>query len=170
VSGSMVDIEGNAVPNISLLFTPDATPGNYKTTTTDETGRFSVEQIASGGLRISTQARPHMDISGINLVPGDDRDLRLVMDRGPHKITGVVRLRGNPAAKATLYLTWTHSEGGLTSTSFREAETADDGIYHFTGLGQGEHQLSVTHLSTEQRVERTINVGSDSVEQDVNLN
>lgn len=169
ISGSMVDVEGSPVSSVSLVVTPTAAPGSFKTVTADATGRFVVEEIAAGELRISTQAQPHMDISGISLVPGDDREVRLVMDKGPHQITGVVRSGGNALGNADLFLTWSHAEGGLTSTSFRETTSAADGSYRFTDLGQGTHQLSVSHQSRQQRADKTINVGSDSVEHDISL-
>ncbi len=170
ISGSIVDFEGNAMPNVSLLFTPTAAPGNFKTSTADETGRFAVEEIAAGEIRVSTQARPHMDITGITLVPGDDSVVRLVLDKGPHEISGVVTAGGSPLVNAQIHLIWSHQESGLTSTSFRETQSADDGSYRFTDLGQGTHQLSVTHETHGGRVDKSINVGSDSVEHNVDLN
>lgn len=168
LSGTVVDPLGSPVSDISLVFTPLAAPGSFHTQNADAGGRFVVEEIAAGELRVSTQAQPHMDISGITLLPGDNREVTLVVDRGPYKLNGYIRDGQDNGVKAELLLTWTHPDGGLTSTSFRESISDSNGYYSFTGLGQGLHQLTVL-TSNEGNVVRKFNVGSDAEQQDVEL-
>jgi len=162
ISGTMVDGLGSPVGNLSLVLSPAAAPGSIRTLVADDSGRFQVDDIAAGDLRVSTQSRPHMDISGINLAPDDDINVTLVVDHGPHVLSGtVIDANRQPVARAELLLTWSQSSDGLTSSSFRDTTSDANGFFSFTELGQGSHQLSALHEKHPQ-VELTIDVGSDA--------
>jgi len=162
ISGTMVDGLGSPVGNLSLVLSPAAAPGSIRTLVADDSGRFQVDEIAAGDLRVSTQSRPHMDISGIKLAPDDDINVTLVVDHGPHMLSGtVIDANRQPVARAELLLTWSESSDGLTSSSFRDTISDASGFFSFTELGQGPHQLSALHEKHPQ-VELTIDVGSDA--------
>jgi|GEM_PF-5148048 len=166
ISGTIVDGLGSPVGNLSLVLSPSSAPGRIQTLVADDVGRFQVDEIAAGELRVSTQSQPHMDISGITLAPGDNLDVTLVVDRGEHALSGVViDANGQPVASAEVLLTWTQNNGGLISNSFRDTTSDANGLFSFTELGAGAHQLSAVH-SKHPQVDISVEVGlSDEVVQ-----
>ena len=51
--------------------------------------------------------------------------------------------RGDPVAGAEVSLGWSHSAGGLQSTSQHTTRTDAKGAFRFIRLGPGEHRLDV---------------------------
>ena len=89
----------------------DATQGAVPISS-DQQGYFELAEAPAGSLSFETRSAPRLAIRGVNLQPGGEQDVVLVLDWGKEELTGsVVGERGEPIAGAELSLSWGHSSG-----------------------------------------------------------
>jgi len=109
----------------------------------DDGGFFALSRRRRPG-DLSTRSAPHFSVGGITIVPGESQEVRLVLDWGDQAIEGhVVDSRGNPLPGAQVSLSWFDRRDGITSSSGRSTVTDAGGLFRFTELGPGPHQLTV---------------------------
>ena len=161
VSGSMVDVYGNGIPNFSLVIRSSRMPNLNKKAIGDELGLFSVDEVPEGDLTFSTQSNPYLSVSGLSLEQGQDVFATLVLDWGNHRLAGqVVDDRSNPVKGARVSLTWSSTEGGLKNSSSRSAISDANGLFRFTEVGPGVHHLDI-EVPGYKRAKQDYNVGTD---------
>lgn len=155
VDGAGAPVAGATVSMARLAISRGerATPGAAAqpiVETTGADGRFSIEDIAPGSYSAAAAARGHLPgrVSPIVLAAGDDRDdLRIVIERGGHTLSGVVSDIGGGPVHGALVRTTAVSEGDVYEF-FRAPATAvtdGDGRYALT-LGDGAYLVEVFHL------------------------
>ena len=171
MTGWVVDTTGNPVPAFDLVIRSPARARWSATVTTDAGGRFEVNRVPEGRLEVSTrtlQTGQLMKITGLELVAGSTRPVKLVVDAGTHMVSGrVYDALGSPVAGANVLLTWTHSEATVRSIATRRTITDPDGGFTLDGLGAGPHELIVSFGGQGQR--RKIEVGQDNLPVDLVL-
>jgi hypothetical protein len=151
LSGRMVDPDGVAIPNRTLLVEASHEPGYSLLVTGDERGRFRVERAPTGRLSFTTRTLPLFRVRGPLLTPGADAEITLVLDAGEHELGGrLVGERGVPVAGATLKLSWSYRQGDTLASSTRTAVSGPDGDFRFGNLGAGPHLLAVHARGYEQ--------------------
>ena len=148
---NMVDIEGlivgvdNApvadfginVQNLSLAY-PD------RRITSDSSGFFALRAFPAGKLKFSTTAPDYFKITNLWLHANNHRNLRLVIDKGSHLLSGWISdENGVPLGKARITLAAKFSNDGYQSHSNRSMVTDGSGYYQFSQLGEIEHTVSV---------------------------
>jgi hypothetical protein len=144
LTGRMVDAEGTPIGRFGLWLTSSDARAQPVQVVSDDGGSFSVDQAPAGQASCSTRSAPQLAVNGITIVPGETQDVLLVLDWGDLLIEGhVIDDRGSPVAGAQVALSWSSGEGGLSSSSSRTAVTDPGGLFRFTQLGPGPHQLSV---------------------------
>lgn len=142
--GHMVNVFGNAVPDFSLVLQTVETSYYNKQVIGDRSGRFEVKKAPAGELRLRTKSNPYYSIEGIRLAPGEERDVRIVLDWGYDEILGrIVDQNNSPVAAPNVTLTWTHMENGIRTSVRRTAAADAQGNFRFSQLGPGNHQLRV---------------------------
>jgi hypothetical protein len=128
-----------------------------------------VENAPEGQLLFITRSDPRLEVQGIELGAGEDKEVDLVLDRGDHEIRGsVLDDRGEPIAGAKLTLQWSFHGGGTRSASMRRVVTDESGSFLFTQLGPGRHDLSVGAAGYEY-VQEAIEVGPYAPETEIRL-
>ena len=141
----MVDSDENPLPNLRLWLWSERARGDQLQVRSDSRGYFAVEGVPEGDIKFASRARPHLEVVGITLAGRQEKDVRLVVDWGDHGIAGrVLGARGRPLAGARVSLSWSHRGGEIQSLSQRETMADEDGLFRFTQLGPGGHQLTVT--------------------------
>jgi hypothetical protein len=144
LAGRMVDVDGVAIPQRTLLLEASHVPGLMLHITGDDRGYFRVDEAPTGRLTFTTRSIPHLKVRGPLLSPDEDADLRVVLDEGEYELGGrVVGDHGAPVVGAQLKLSWSHKEAGSISSSSRTAVTGGLGDFRFFDLGRGSHELVV---------------------------
>lgn len=144
--GAMVDPEGRPVPGFTLLLRPAQAGARWIPVTGDAQGRFAVADLPEGPLVLETRGAPQLSVTGIALAAGAEREVRLALDVGVHRLEGqlVSEGGGEPVGGARIALRWASVAGGLSSRSFRETISDASGRFLFSNLGTGVHTLSAT--------------------------
>ncbi|MHC5074520.1 MAG: carboxypeptidase regulatory-like domain-containing protein, partial [Planctomycetota bacterium] len=169
LSGRMLDAEGNPLPDFTLWLQSTRNPANRVPVTADRAGGFVVENAPEGRLLFITRSAPRLEVQGIELGAGEDKEVDLVLDRGDHELRGsVLDDRGEPVAGATLTLRWVLHGGGTRSASTRRTVTDKSGSFGFTQLGPGRHDLDVG-AAGYQNVQESVEVGPYAPETEIRL-
>lgn len=177
LTGRVVDIAGDAVPGLTLVIKSVSRPRWTSNVTTDENGQFKLDNVPQGKLDVSsranhllhttgiyftTGAEQLLKITGVDFKVGANAALNMVIDSGPHAITGRVQDEfGEPLAGANVLLDWVHREGLIRSVSARRTITDFNGEFTIHGLGSGVHDLIISSNGIGAS-RRSINVGYDS--------
>jgi len=145
LTGQMVDPEGKPVPEFSLwLRNLDAINQPVLTVTSDQQGFFEVDEVEEGALILETHSSPLYSISGIHLSAGEEKDIRLVLDRGNHQVAGLVLDdRGEPVTASELFISSFRRDSGMRIHAVRRAITDAAGYFLFTQVGSGYHTIRV---------------------------
>ena len=144
LSGQMVNLFGNPVPDFSLVLQTKETSYYNQRVFGDGAGNFEIENAPAGELRLRTKSTPYYTIEGIVLPAGGALNIPVVLDWGYDEIQGkVVNDDGNPVAVTNISLTWSHQASGMRSSSRRTTAADEQGNFRFTQLGPGSHRLSV---------------------------
>jgi protocatechuate 3,4-dioxygenase beta subunit len=155
LEGRMLDAEGDPLPGFSLWLQPSQNPANRVRVTADDRGDFVVEDAPEGQLLFITKSSPRLEVQGIELREGAEKEVDLVLDWGNHELMGsVLDDRGEPVAGAALTLTWSLHSGGTRSASKRRTVTDESGSFRFTQLGPGLHELDVSATGYDDAWER----------------
>jgi hypothetical protein len=163
--GQMVNPDGLPVPAFSLwLRSPEAVNQPARLVTSDQQGFFDVDKVGAGPLVFETRGSPHVSISGIELAPGETRDVMLVLDWGTHQVAGLVMDdMGRPISASELYVTSVRDDGGLRSHVVRRAVTDETGFFVIGQVGSGYHTIRVDSPGFQSEV-IDHEVGRDSPE------
>ncbi len=144
--GQLVDPEGQPVRGLTLwLRSLSVRTFAGKAVTSDQSGNIEVYDVPSGEIQLSTQAEPHLRITGLNLKPGEFLPVQLVVDWGSQVLNGqIVDAGGLPIPGAAISLIWMQEKEGMKSRAIRTTSTDDIGVFRFTQLGTGPHTLNVS--------------------------
>jgi hypothetical protein len=144
LSGQMVNLFGNPVPDFSLVLQTKETSYYNQRVFGDGAGNFEVENAPAGELRLRTKSTPYFTIEGIEMPPGGALNIPVVLDWGYDAIQGrVMNDDGYPVAVTNISLTWSHQANGINSTSRRTTAADEQGNFSFTQLGPGSHRISL---------------------------
>ena len=110
---------------------------------TDDTGRFELQQVPSGKIRLTAAARGWRtaELSALEVAPGAELDdLRLVLERGATVTGRVFAADGQPAAGAWVRVQEPRTGGRFTPPP--RATTGGDGQYLLEGVETGLQLIS----------------------------
>jgi hypothetical protein len=144
LSGRILDPDGNPVPHFSMWLRNASATAHQLLVTSDDSGRFVVDEVPSGRLTFATFANPQFTISGISLSPGQSRTVDLTLDWGSQEVVGrVVDEKGNPVAAPRTTLYALIQENGVESRSVRQTTGDLNGGFRFANVGPGLHTINV---------------------------
>ena len=108
----------------------------------DSSGYFSLRGFPAGEVRIATNQSDYFRIKGLELRPGEYRNLTLMIDRGSYHLTGWVRdANSTPLAEVIVTLKSAFATDDYHSFSYRSVATDSNGAFEFSNLGG--HQLTL---------------------------
>jgi len=147
LTGRMVNVNGEAVPGVTLVARSTLATNQALQVSGDREGRYAIDNTPTGELVFAHRSMPFYTISGVR-VSGDENDTQrnvsLVLDWGRYALRGrVVDDRNRPIAAPRIHLTWSHIDNGVRSRSSRTTTADANGQFLFTDLGPGEHKLIV---------------------------
>jgi len=141
--GRMTDVYGTPVPSFTLMLHSTSAAGRTLTVTGNERGEFAVADVPFGALVFQTHAFPFFRITNLVLGP-DTQEVSIVLDWGSYEVRGrVLDEAGFPLAAPEVYLTWSHTQGRVSSSAMRRTAADADGYFRFARLGVGLHRVTV---------------------------
>ena len=163
--GTMVDPDSAPIPGFTLRVWSNEATGFFLEVTSDDTGRFELEEAPAGELTFQTGSAPRLIVRGTKLEPRSTTDVVLVLDWGEHRVSGTVLDEDRrPAASATVRLSWSHTKGGLNSSSSRQTKTDAAGRFFFSALAPGAHRITASDAEGSKTSPVTYEVGSNAPE------
>lgn len=145
ITGQVVDLTGRPVPALEFSVRHPRALARELSVKTDESGWFELSEVPAGALEFETRSPPKFTVRDVKLLPGTLNPMRLIVDSGPHELSGtVVDPDGLPLSGARVTLTWIHRSEESSARSSRETTTDAEGHFTFTGLGADAHRLRIT--------------------------
>jgi protocatechuate 3,4-dioxygenase beta subunit len=146
LSGRMMDAAGSPLPRFSLWLQSNNPAARWPVqVTSDDTGRYFVDEVPLGSLSLMTRSQPRFLISGIVLPEGGAENVDLILDWGSYDVTGqVVDHEGKPVPAARVVLFRSYENGGVLSQSERETTTDSGGFFRFAQVGPSVHSIRVS--------------------------
>ncbi len=142
VDGLIVDTNQAPVADFELSLrhlTLDFPDRNFRS---DSSGYFSIKGFPAGEWRIATNQSDYFRIKGLELLPGEYRNLTLVIDQGSYYLSGWVSDDfGAPLPEVIITLKSAFATEDYHSFSYRSVATDSNGAFEFAGLGG--HQLTI---------------------------
>ena len=166
LSGTITDSYDRPVAGVELLIYTNDT-GNWSSrVVSDAAGTFNLHDFPQGRYHIKTRHQQNLRISGLHFDPGSPQPLWLVIDIGPHSVSGRVHDESGRAFDGVeLSLYWELHDNGIKFYSTRIQSADADGGFEFTNIGPGPHEITISAWRGEtykRTVIRQINVGVDS--------
>ncbi len=170
LTGRIVDVYGRPVTGIELFIQTveiDFWSTNIKT---DSNGTFSVAEFPKGKFQLAIKGQQSLKATGLKFEPDAGEPVNLTIDLGPYNLRGrIYDKSGRIFNGARVFLNWALQENGVRMRATRQVSADANGVFLFTGLGPGDHELVVSASwgdifgqSTKQTVRQTVNVGVDS--------
>ena len=166
VDGLIVDTNLSPVGDFELTLRHLSLDYPERIIRSDSSGYFSLKGFPAGAWRIASNQSDYFRIKGIELKPGEYRNLTLKIDRGGYHLSGLVRDNyGAPLAEVVITLKSAFATEEYHSFSYRSISTDVNGAFEFAGLGG--HQLTIGVYATgfETHIQQhDFNSFSDSLE------
>jgi len=144
VEGLIVGVDNAPVANFGINVQNLSLDYPDRRITSDASGFFELRGFPAGELKLSTIAPEYFKITDFSLDAGNYQNLRLVIDKGSHLLSGWISDEyGVPLEKARVTLDSRFSNDGYQSHSHRSIVTDSSGYYQFAQLGGVDHKVSV---------------------------
>ncbi len=155
--GLVVDRNGSPIEGANISASPQADsmisqmlrgPGQFPRTRSDEDGRFVLEEVDPAPLQLNVRASSYQtkNITGIEVAPGKEREIEIVLDSGAVIDGRVVDASGEPAVRVSVNVAnrdqGPFSYGGSTRTDA-------DGRFFLDNAPLGSAFLSVQNGGLE---------------------
>ncbi len=148
VRGRLVDDEGKAVPNASLMAMSQPVTGSYPAATTDADGRFSFDSLPQGPVQILV--RPvgfvYKRVEA-QAEKGDPAETTITVEKGEYFEGKVVDAEDKPVVGATVgYLQPVNDEGVIQQNNVANlgspnTRTAKDGTFKLGPVAKGKYRI-----------------------------
>lgn len=143
LSGTVTDLQGAPLAGFTLWLRSMSGRLPLVPIHTDGGGRFRLENIPAGEVKIQSRSEPWLEASGIVLEGGQTRHVDVPMDWGDRWLLGqVVDERGEPVPRARLVLSWTGTFWDVSSGSRREVMSDQQGYFAVSNLGAQAYTLT----------------------------
>ena len=144
VDGVIVDTDNAPVADFELGLRHLSLDYPDRVIRSDSSGFFSIRGIPAGAWRIATSQSDYFRIKGLELKPGEYRNLTLMIDRGSYHLSGWVRdSYGTPLAEVTVTLKSAFATDEYHSFSYRSKATDANGAFEFAELGGNQLTIGV---------------------------
>jgi len=142
IEGLIVDTNLSPVANFELTLRHLSLNYPDRNIRSDSSGYFSLRGFPAGEVHIATNQSDYFRIKGLELRPGEYRNLTLMIDRGSYRLSGWVRdPDSTPLGEVIVTLKSAFATDEYHSFSYRSVATDSNGAFEFTDLGG--HQLTL---------------------------
>jgi len=166
VDGLIVDTNLSPVADFELSLRHLSLDYPERIIRSDSSGYFSLKGFPAGEWRIATNQSDYFRIKGLEMKPGEYRNLTLKIDRGNYHLSGWVRDSfGAPLAEVIVTVKSAFATDEYHSFSYRSRATDSNGAFEFAELGG--HQLTIGTYATGYKTyvrQYYFNSFSDSLE------
>ncbi len=166
LSGTITDPYDRPVADVELLIYTNDTGSWTSRVISDAAGTFKLHEFPQGRFYVKSRHQQNLRISGLHFDPGSSQPLWLVIDLGPHTVSGQVHDESGRAFDSVeLSLYWEQRNNGIKFHSNRSQRADTNGVFQFTGIGPGPHEMTISVWRGERykrTVTRQVNVGIDS--------
>jgi len=178
LTGRIADPYGRPVTGIELFIKTVEVDSWSTNVITDTNGHFSVVEFPKGRFQLSIRGQQLLTTSGLRFDPDVGQVVNLTIDVGPYHLSGrIYDESGQTFDGAQVFLNWALQENDVRIRSTRQLSADASGVFRFTGLGPGDHELVVSAWrddtfgeTIKRTVRQTVNVGVDPQELDIFLN
>lgn len=147
VDGMILNHDSTAVPNYEMYISNVTTGIHTRKIISDSSGYFSLPNFPLGEVRLSTRGAEFFKISGLQITENSYQNLKLVVDRGTHYLSGWISDdNGVAVEKAMVTLDRKFRDGTIEHSSYRSQGTDRNGGFAFENLGDGEYHVTVYAL------------------------
>lgn len=145
LSGTVTDLYGKPLSGFQLWLRGIGTSAQPPIPVrTDAAGRFRLEQLRAGEVRLESRSQPMLSASKIVLEPGKQKDLEIPLDWGDNWLLGrVVDSQGEPVSGASIIVRWKETFGSVLSESRRDLRSDLEGFFNVSNLGAENYNLTV---------------------------
>lgn len=144
VDGVIVDMDSAPVADFELSLRHLSLDYPDRVIRSDSSGFFSLRGFPAGAWRIATSQSDYFRIKGLELQPGEYRNLTLMVDRGSYHLSGWVRdSYGTPLAEVIVTLKSAFATDEYHSFSYRSKATDANGAFEFAELGGNQLTIGV---------------------------
>lgn len=145
LSGTVTDLTGRPLSGFHLWLRGIGTSAQSPLLVqTDAAGRFRVEKLRAGEIRLESRSQPMLSASNIVLKPGVPKEVEVPLDWGADWLMGrVVDIKGEPVAGASIVVRWKELFGAIVSESRRDLRSDLGGNFSVSNLGADSYSLTV---------------------------
>ena len=152
VDGMIVDRRSTPVPDYEMYVSNVTTGMHTRKIVSDSSGFFTLRNFPLGELNLTTRGSEFFRISGLQLDDNSSQNLRLVVDRGSHYLSGWVSDESGVAVeKAMVTLDRKFIDGKVEHSSYRSQRTDRNGAFAFANLGDGSYHVTVYAIGYEKQ-------------------
>lgn len=158
LNGRIINPQGLSVPDFVIKVRSASPSRGTLRTRSDSVGLFQIDDFPKGPFEAFSRSML-LRIDGLMFDPDANEVITLVVDHGPHQLSGrVFNQHGQHVSGASVLLSWEHVDGDVRSTVLRRTLTDAEGGFAMDGLAFGRHELVVS--STDGAVlERSVMIG-----------
>ncbi len=161
--GTVLDAAGNPVPRFPLHLRSFSAYRQSTQFLSNDQGDYFVEEIPRGPLIIESLGSPYLSIHGVRPLESDATlPVDLTLGIGNRALDGqVTDSTGQPVPMASVVLSWSLRENGVTSQATHRSLTDEWGSFRFTRVSGGMHTLKVSSPGF-RNAERQLNPGDSN--------
>ena len=144
IDGMIVNSDDISIPDFEIYVDNQTTGTHVEKIKSDSSGFFSLQKFPAGVVSLITPGPDYIKITGLKLKEGEYKNLKLLVDKGSHYLSGWVSdENGMPLAQIRITLDSKIITGAVESSSYRARQTDSNGNFTFANIGGGVHRLSV---------------------------
>jgi len=152
VDGMILDRSSTPVPNYEMYVSNLTTGSHTRKIASDSSGFFTLPNFPLGEVGLTTRGAEFFQISGLKITDTRYQNLKLVVDRGSHYLSGWISDENGVAVEnAMVTLDRKFSDGEIEHSSYRSQRTNRNGGFAFEYLGDGGYHVSVYALGYDKQ-------------------
>lgn len=152
IDGMILNRDSTPVPDYEMYISNVTTGAHTRKIVSDSSGFFTLRNFPLGEVRLSTRGAEFFKISGLEITDTGYQNLKLVVDRGNHYLSGWISDENGMAIdKAMITLDRKFLSGETEHSSYRSQGTDSNGGFAFENLGAGEYHVTVYALGFDKQ-------------------
>ncbi len=144
IDGMILDRSSTPVPNYEMFISNLTTGTHSRKIVSDTSGFFTLRNFPLGEISLTTRGAEFFTISGLEITDDQYQNLKLIVDRGNHYLSGWISdPSGIAVNNAMVTLDRKFRQGEIEHSSYRSQRTDLNGGFAFGNLGDGEYHVTV---------------------------